>query len=64
MADSFHFLNEPLENDGKNSFYKYIDYLDRLPTFELTEEEKNYIEKISSSFDMKTIKIVKCIKIA
>lgn len=58
------FLNEPLENDGKDSFYKYIDYLDRLPTFELTEEEKNYIEKISSSFDMKTIKIVKCIKIA
>ena len=52
------FLNEPLENDGKDSFYKYIDYLDRLPTFELTEEEKNYIEKISSSFDMKTLKDV------
>lgn len=49
------FLNEPLENDGKNSFYKYIDYLDRLPAFELTEEEKKYIEKISSSFDMKTL---------
>ena len=32
------FLNESLENDGKNSFYKYIDYLDRLPSFELTEE--------------------------
>ena len=50
------FLNEPLENDGKDSFYKYIDYLDRLPLFELTEEEKKYIEKISSSFDMKTLK--------
>ena len=50
------FLNEPLENDGKDSFYKYIDYLDRLPSFELTEEEKKYIEKISSSFDMKTLK--------
>ncbi|WP_282926530.1 MerR family transcriptional regulator [Helcococcus kunzii] len=50
------FLNEPLENDGKNSFYKYIDYLDRLPSFELTEEEKKYIEKISSPFDMKTLK--------
>ena len=50
------FLNEPLENDGKDSFYKYIDYLDRLPLFKLTEEEKKYIEKISSSFDMKTLK--------
>ena len=50
------FLNEPLENDGKDSFYKYIDYLDRLPLFELTEEEKKYIEKISSPFDMKTLK--------
>ena len=50
------FLNEPLENDGKDSFYKYIDYLDRLPSFELTEEEKKYIEKISSPFDMKTLK--------
>lgn len=52
------FLNEPLENDGKDTFYKYKDYLDRLPSFELTEEEKNYIEKISSPFDMKTLKDV------
>ena len=52
------FLNEPLENDGKDSFYKYIAYLDRLPSFELTEEEKRYIEKISSAFDMKTLKDV------
>ena len=50
------FLNDPLENDGKNSFYKYIDYLDKLPSFELTEEEKKYIEKVSSPFDMKTLK--------
>ncbi|NVF11661.1 MerR family transcriptional regulator [Anaerococcus sp. AGMB00486] len=50
------FLNEPLENDGKNSFYKYIDYLDRLPSFELSEEEKKYIEKLSSHFDMETLK--------
>lgn len=52
------FLNEPLKNDGKDSFYKYIDYLDRLPSFELTEEEKKYIENISSPFDMKTLKDV------
>ncbi|MFL8969922.1 MerR family transcriptional regulator [Helcococcus kunzii] len=57
------FLNEPLENDGKNSFYKYIDYLDRIPSFELTEEEKKYIEKISSPYDMKTLKEVNQAKI-
>ena len=57
------FLNEPLENDGKNSFFKYIDYLDRLPSFELTEEEKKYIEKISSPFDMKTLKDVNQAKV-
>ena len=57
------FLNEPLENDVKVSFYKYIDYLDRLPAFELTEEEKKYIEKISSPFDMKTIKDVNQAKV-
>ena len=52
------FLNEPLEYDDKNSFYKYIDYLDMLPSFELTEEEKKYIEKLSSPFDLKTLKDV------
>ena len=52
------FLNEPLENDGKNSFYKYIDYLDRLPSFELTEEDKKYIDKISSPYDIKILKNV------
>ena len=57
------FLNGPLENDGKNSFYKYIAYLDRLPSFELTEEEKKYIEKISSPIDMKTLKDVNQAKV-
>ena len=52
------FLNEPLEDDDKDSFYKYIAYLDRLHTFELTEEEKKYIGNISSSFDMKTLRDV------
>lgn len=40
------FLDTPLENDGKNSFYKYIAYLDRLPLFELTEEEKNTLRRL------------------
>lgn len=49
------FLNEPLENDSKEAFYKYVDYIDRLPLFELSEEEKHYIEKISTLFDAKTL---------
>lgn len=57
------FLNEPLENDVKVSFYKYIDYLDRLSAFKLTEEEKKYIEKISSPFDMKILKDVNQAKV-
>ncbi|KGF34946.1 MerR family transcriptional regulator [Peptoniphilus lacrimalis DNF00528] len=57
------FLNEPLENDVKVSFYKYIDYLDRLSSFELTEEEKKYIDKISSLFDMKTLKDINQAKV-
>ena len=57
------FLNEPLENDVKVSFYKYIDYFDRLPAFELTEEEKKYIDKISAPFDMKTLRDVNQAKV-
>lgn len=52
------FLNEPLEEDGKEAFYKYVDYLDKLPSFTLTDEEKYYIEKISSAIDLKTLKDV------
>lgn len=42
---------------------KQIDYLDRLPSFELTEEEKKYIERISTPYDMKTLKDVNQAKI-
>ena len=43
--------NESLENKGKEAFNKYVDYLYKLPSFELTKEEKSYIEKISSTFE-------------
>lgn len=49
------FLHDVLENDRKASFYKYVTYLDNLPSFELTEGEKNYVENISSCFEMKTL---------
>ncbi len=52
------FFNEPLEEDGKEAFYKYVDYLDQLPSFTLTDKEKYYVEKISTAIDLKTLKDV------
>ena len=57
------FLNEPLEKDEEEYFKKYVEYLDKLPNFELTKDEKNYIEKISSAFDNHTLKEVNKSKI-
>ena len=48
------FLNEPLEKDEEEYFKKYVEYLDKLPNFELTKDEQSYIEKISSTFDTHT----------
>ena len=49
------FLNESLDKDEEAAFNEYIKFLDSLPNFELSKEEKDYIEAISSSFDMKTL---------
>ena len=49
------FLNESLNKDEEAAFNEYIEFLDSLPNFELSKEEKDYIEAISSSFDMKTL---------
>lgn len=49
------FLNESLDKDEEAAFNEYIKFLDSLPNFELSKEEKDYIETISSSFDMKTL---------
>lgn len=49
------FLNESLNKDEEAAFNEYIKFLDSLPNFELSREEKDYIEAISSSFDMKTL---------
>lgn len=49
------FLNEPVNKGNEDAFIKYIEFVDRLPTFELSEEEKEYIEKISSHFTKKTL---------
>lgn len=49
------FLNEPLEEDGRDAFEKFVEYLDSLPQFNLTDEEKEYLDKISADFDMETL---------
>ena len=49
------FLNESLDNNKKKAFYDYVEFLDQLPKFELSKDEKDYIDKISSDFNMKTL---------
>jgi len=52
------FLNEPLGKDEKEAFEKYVNYLDNLPSLQLSKDEQDYTEKISSTFDMQTLKKV------
>lgn len=49
------FLNESLGKDEEEAFEKYVDYLDNLPSLQLSKDEQDYIEKISSTFDMQTL---------
>lgn len=58
------FLDEPLENDEKEAFNQYITYLDNLPSLELKSEEKEYIEELTSTFDMEKLKEVNNAKIS
>ncbi|MEI3023700.1 MAG: hypothetical protein V8T37_01695 [Streptococcus sp.] len=53
-----------MSKDGEEAFKKYIQYLDSLPTFELSREEQDYVDELSSSFNMKTLKEVNEAKIA
>ena len=57
------FLNEPLKDDGRAAFEKFVEYLDSLPEFDLTDEEKEYLDKISAGFDMETLEEVNRSKI-
>ena len=49
------FLNESLGKDEEEAFEKYVDYLDNLPSLQLSKDEQDYIEKISSTFDIQTL---------
>ena len=57
------FLNEPLKDDGRDAFEKFVEYLDSLPEFNLTDEEKEYLDRISSGLDMETLEEVNRSKI-
>lgn len=49
--------------DGRNAFEKYVEYLDSLSEFNLTDKEKEYLDKISADFDMETLEEINKSKI-
>ena len=57
------FLNERLDKEGQAAYKEFVAYLDSLPPFELSKEEQEYIEEVSSTYDMKTLKEVNTSKI-
>lgn len=50
------FLQEKLREGSEQDYEEYVKFLDQLPVFELSDEEKNYIEKISSPLDLNALK--------
>ena len=56
-------MNEHLREDGKEAYKKFVNYLDSLPSLNLSKEEQDYIEEVSSAFDMKVLKEVNASKI-
>lgn len=44
------FLKEKLKEDEEEAFNEYVNFLDSLPEIDFTEEEKNYIENLTSDF--------------
>ncbi len=50
------FLNEPLTEQGENAYKEYVKFLDELPVLELTDKERIYIEEISPSLNMDSLK--------
>lgn len=52
------FLNEILYKEGQDAYKEFVAYLYSLPSFELSKEEQEYIEEISSSYNIKILKEV------
>jgi len=57
------FLSEPLKESGILAYNEYINYLDSLPPFELSEEERDYIEKNTAGLGINELKDVNNAKI-
>lgn len=49
------FLGDKLDEDQEPVFHELIKILDSLPEIDFTEEEKAYIEKLTSDFDLETL---------
>lgn len=49
------FLGDKLAEDQEPVFHELIKILDSLPEIDFTEEEKAYIEKLTSDFDLETL---------
>lgn len=49
------FLVDKLDKDQESYFDELIKYLDSLPEIDFTEEEKAYIEKLTSGFDLENL---------
>lgn len=49
------FLGSKLDKNQEPYFDELIKYLDSLPEIDFTEEEKAYIEKLTSDFDLETL---------
>lgn len=52
------FLNESLREEGEEAYEEYVRFLDNLPQFQLSSEEKEYIEKVSVSIDLENLREV------
>ena len=57
------FLSELLKESGILAYNEYINYLDSLPPFELSEEERDYIEKNTAGLGINELKDVNNAKI-
>lgn len=49
------FLGDKLDEDQEPAFHELIKILDSLPEIDFTKEEKAYIEKLTSDFDLETL---------
>lgn len=49
------FLGDKLSEDQEPVFHELVKILDSLPEIDFTEDEKTYIEKLTSDFDLETL---------